>query len=53
MGPERATRYLRKFYPWYLVRLDAGRELQDALQRTPDLAEAHRLLDTLRPSLAA
>ncbi len=24
MGSERATRYLRKFYPWYIERLSAG-----------------------------
>jgi tRNA-dihydrouridine synthase B len=53
MGPERAARYLRKFYPWYLAHLDAGHELQDALQRSSDLADAHRLLHTMRPSLAA
>ena len=26
LGPERAARYLRKFYPWYLERLGADRE---------------------------
>ena len=44
LGPERAARYLRKFYPWYLERLDGGRELQDALQRAPTLAAARKLL---------
>ena len=29
MGPERAARYLRKFYPWYLERLDADRPRRD------------------------
>jgi nifR3 family TIM-barrel protein len=29
LGTERATRYLRKFYPWYVERL--GREYTDAL----------------------
>ena len=23
LGPERAARYLRKFYPWYMERLGA------------------------------
>jgi len=33
LGDERATRYLRKFYPWYLERLGADTALQDGLQR--------------------
>jgi tRNA-dihydrouridine synthase B len=44
MGAERAGRYLRKFYPWYVERLGAGKELQDALQRAPDIATARSLL---------
>ncbi len=44
LGPERATRYLRKFYPWYLERLGADRALQDALQRALTLESARRLL---------
>lgn len=48
LGPERAGRYLRKFYPWYLPRLGLDRTqlmpLQQSLQATPDLAEARRLL---------
>jgi len=44
LGPERATRYLRKFYPWYLERLGGDRELQDALQRVPTLTGARQLL---------
>ena len=38
LGEERAARYLRKFYPWYVERLGAGREVQDALQRADSLA---------------
>jgi tRNA-dihydrouridine synthase B len=49
LGEERATRYLRKFYPWYVPRLqlDAGAasELQQALQSAPTLAQVHELLD--------
>ena len=45
LGEERAGRYLRKFYPWYVERLGAGRELQDALQRAPDLTAARRILN--------
>ncbi len=44
LGAERAARYLRKFYPWYVERLGAGKELQDGLQRAPDLAAARSLL---------
>jgi tRNA-dihydrouridine synthase B len=49
LGEERATRYLRKFYPWYVPRLqlDAGaaRDLQESLQRAPTLIEVQELLD--------
>jgi tRNA-dihydrouridine synthase len=37
MGSERAARYLRKFYPWYLERLGAGPEATDVFQRSEDL----------------
>ena len=45
LGAERAARYLRKFYPWYLERLDAGKDkpLQDGLQRAPTLDSAREL----------
>jgi tRNA-dihydrouridine synthase B len=43
LGAERAARYLRKFYPWYVERLRAGKELQDALQRADSLAMARDL----------
>ncbi len=44
LGPERAGRYLRKFYPWYVERLGGGRKLQAALQTAPEIAAARRLL---------
>jgi tRNA-dihydrouridine synthase B len=48
LGEPRATRYLRKFYPWYLARLGLSRErlksLQEALQSAPSLASARSLL---------
>ena len=44
LGPERANRYLRKFYPWYLERLGPDKPLQDALQRTADLDDVRALL---------
>ena len=50
LGTERATRYLRKFYPWYLERLGAEREIQDRLQRAPTLDQAR---DALRAAVPA
>jgi tRNA-dihydrouridine synthase B len=44
LGPERAARYLRKFYPWYLDRLDGDKALQDGLQRAGTLQDARELL---------
>jgi tRNA-dihydrouridine synthase B len=44
LGAERAARYLRKFYPWYVERLGADRALQDALQRAATLDAARELL---------
>jgi nifR3 family TIM-barrel protein len=46
LGTERATRYLRKFYPWYVERLGGERTLQDALQRAATIADAQELLRT-------
>jgi tRNA-dihydrouridine synthase B len=47
LGEERATRYLRKFYPWYLERLGADKALQDALQRASDLDEVRARIGIL------
>jgi tRNA-dihydrouridine synthase B len=44
LGSERAARYLRKFYPWYVERVGGGRSLQAALQRAATLQEARELL---------
>ncbi len=44
LGEERAGRYLRKFYPWYVDRLGGSKDLQNAMQRAPDMAAAHALL---------
>src|SRR3984885_14282931 len=44
MGTERATRYLRKFYPWYVERLGGGKALAAALQSAPSLPAARELL---------
>ena len=53
LGEERAARYLRKFYPWYLARLGAGHDVQDALQRSEGLPAARAILGGLRISAAA
>jgi nifR3 family TIM-barrel protein len=47
LGTERAGRYLRKFYPWYVEPLGADPELTDELQRNADLPEARRLIASL------
>jgi tRNA-dihydrouridine synthase len=52
LGAERAARYLRKFYPWYVERLDlahssgrgAERAVLSALQRAATVEEARSLL---------
>jgi tRNA-dihydrouridine synthase B len=47
LGTERAGRYLRKFYPWYVEPLGASPELADELQRSADLPRARRLIRDL------
>ena len=47
LGPERAERYLRKFYPWYVESLGVSPELADELQRSADLPRARRLIGDL------
>jgi tRNA-dihydrouridine synthase B len=48
LGEPRATRYLRKFYPWYVQRLGLSREtlreLQAELQTADTIAHARALL---------
>jgi tRNA-dihydrouridine synthase B len=55
LGEARATRYLRKFYPWYLARVElepaAARHLQESLQSSESLADVRALLaDAREPS---
>jgi nifR3 family TIM-barrel protein len=49
LGEARATRYLRKFYPWYLARLEletaARRDLLAAVQSAKTLVQVRELLD--------
>jgi nifR3 family TIM-barrel protein len=57
LGEVRATRYLRKFYPWYVARLELERtstaRLQEALQRAPTLEQVGGLLDLATGPVAA
>ncbi len=57
LGVERAGRYLRKFYPWYIERLGGTRAeqraLQAATQTAPDLAAVRELLGIRRVAVAA
>ncbi len=44
LGTERAARYLRKFYPWYVDALGASDEVAAELQRSADLPRARELI---------
>ena len=46
-GAERASRYLRKFYPWYLERLDARSEIAEELGQRAGLERARELVAAL------
>jgi nifR3 family TIM-barrel protein len=47
LGADRAGRYLRKFYPWYLTRLEAPPSVVDGLSRCGSIGEAQGLLRDL------
>jgi nifR3 family TIM-barrel protein len=53
LGPVRAARYLRKFYPWYLERFDADRATTAAFQESDDLDQARSMALELSPPAAA
>jgi tRNA-dihydrouridine synthase B len=58
LGEQRATRYVRKFYPWYVARLGLesrpARRLGESLQTAPTLAHVTALLDpACQPSALA
>jgi tRNA-dihydrouridine synthase B len=53
LGAERAGRWLRKAYPWYVERLGGGPALQDTLQRADGLEAARAVLDALPIPVAA
>ena len=52
-GSERAARNLRKFYPWYLERLDVHGEAADEFQRTTDLNRVRELLDEVEMAVSS
>jgi tRNA-dihydrouridine synthase B len=47
LGPERATRYLRKFYPWYVTRLQPDPPLAKRLQESLQASESLELVKGL------
>jgi tRNA-dihydrouridine synthase B len=53
LGEERAARYLRKFHPWYVDRLNAGKTVQDALQRADTIAEQRAVIRGQNPVLSS
>ncbi len=53
LGDERAGRYLRTFYPWYLERLGSDRATLVAFQQSSSLDQARALLAGLDPVGAA
>jgi tRNA-dihydrouridine synthase B len=53
LGSDRAARYLRKFYPWYLERLEADKATTAAFQASEDLDEARAMVAELSAPAAA
>jgi tRNA-dihydrouridine synthase B len=49
-GAERASRNLRKFYPWYLERLGIAGPQADRFQRAGTLDEVREMLDSAGPT---
>jgi tRNA-dihydrouridine synthase B len=53
LGPERAGRYLRKFYPWYAERLGLPRRAQQQLAQTATTEDARRAFRALAEAAQA
>jgi len=49
LGSERASRYMRKFYPWYVEALGASPAVAQELQRSADLPRARELIAAQKP----
>jgi nifR3 family TIM-barrel protein len=50
-GPERAARWMRKTYPWFMERLGAEKGVHADLQATDSLDAARAVLNRVRPLL--
>ncbi|MDQ2622062.1 MAG: tRNA-dihydrouridine synthase [Actinomycetota bacterium] len=48
LGSERAGRYLRKFYPWYLDRIDVPKLVRSELCQTAGLERAREIVAEIR-----
>jgi tRNA-dihydrouridine synthase len=48
LGAERAGRYLRKFYPWYLDQLDVPKLVRNELCQTAGLDRAREIVTGIR-----
>jgi len=48
LGEERAGRYLRKFYPWYLDQLDVSKVVRNELCQTAGLERAREIVSEIR-----
>ncbi|MCX6390268.1 MAG: tRNA-dihydrouridine synthase [Solirubrobacterales bacterium] len=53
IGEQRASRYLRKFYPWYIEQLGLGHQAQDAFQRAESIDAVREMLSELAVSAFA
>ncbi len=53
LGEARAASYLKKFHPWYVERLGAGKQAQNALQRTATVSEQRALIEAFAPVLSS
>jgi tRNA-dihydrouridine synthase B len=49
LGADRASRYLRKFYPWYVESLELSPAAAEELQRSADLVRARELIAAPAP----
>jgi tRNA-dihydrouridine synthase B len=49
LGGDRAARYLRKFYPWYVEAIAAPPAVAEELQRSTDLARVRELVGAQIP----
>ena len=53
LGAQRAASYLKKFHPWYVERIGAGREVQDALQRAATVHDQRSVIEGLSPVVSS